>query len=93
VGAAPAGGARRRQASAGRGALAPASFQPGQGSVWRARLYWVLGKAPGQFAGEGRTWGGGSAAAVPMARQWTGLSRGHGTPVGAREMGAQAFYR
>jgi hypothetical protein len=38
VGAAPAGGARRRQSSAGRGALAPASFRPGQGSgaAWAA---------------------------------------------------------
>jgi hypothetical protein len=38
VGAAPAGGARRRQSSAGHGALAPASFRPGQGSgaAWAA---------------------------------------------------------
>jgi hypothetical protein len=65
--AAPAGGARRRQASAGRGALAPASFRPGQGSGWRTRLYWVLGKAPGASVDSGYERNDGSTVAAPMA--------------------------
>jgi hypothetical protein len=47
VGAALAGEVRRRQASAGTEAPAPASSRPGQENGRRARLYWVLGEASG----------------------------------------------
>jgi hypothetical protein len=43
------------------------SSRPGQGSGWRARLYWVLGKAPEASVGIGCERDEGSTAAAPMA--------------------------
>jgi hypothetical protein len=56
---------QRRQV--GCSALAPASSRPGQGSGWRARLYWVLGKTPEASVGSGCERNDGSTAAAPMA--------------------------
>jgi hypothetical protein len=59
--------------------LAPASSRTGIENGWRARLYWVLGEAPGASVGSGGEWSDGSTAAAHMAR-WRVLRRAHGGP-------------
>jgi hypothetical protein len=82
VGAAPAGEVRRRQASAGTEATAPASSLPGQENGRRARLYWVLGEAPGASDGSGCEGSDGSTAAAHKA-QWRALRHARGGPAAA----------
>jgi hypothetical protein len=59
--------------------LAPASSRTGIENGWRARLYWVLGEAPGASVGSGGEWSDGSTTAAHMAR-WRVLRRAHGGP-------------
>jgi hypothetical protein len=58
----------------------PTSSEAGarRGNARRGQLLGDTGRCSGRFAGEGRAWSGGSAAAVPMARRWEVLSRGRG---------------
>jgi hypothetical protein len=82
VGVAPAGVVRRRQAPAGTEAPAPASSRPGQENGWCARLYLVLGEAPGVSVGSGCEGSDGSTTAVHKAR-WRALRHARGGPAAA----------
>jgi hypothetical protein len=81
VGAAPASEVRRRHASAGMEAPAPASSRPGQENGRRTALLGPRG-ASGASSGSGCEGSDGSTAAAHMAR-WRALRHARGGPAAA----------
>jgi hypothetical protein len=78
----------------GAACLSPARPAPGRGNARQGELLGDLGRGSGRFAGDGRAWSGGSAAAAPIARWRTLLSRGHGAPArGALARGERWLWR
>jgi hypothetical protein len=81
-------GAHQWPAAVAARSSAPASSRVGIENGRRARLYWVLGEAPGASVGSGGEWSDSSTAVVHMAR-WQALRRARGGLIEERPVRAR----